>query len=135
LRILEAQDNFLNEGSLLETVILAVGHEIIFYPKFHYELNYIEYYQGRLKRYTRDNCKYSFADPENTIFQAMDNLELQTIRRFAMRSNQPFDICIHGSSIKYFGFPSCATYIVFLQTSFVGLCVIALIFTNYIHTK
>jgi hypothetical protein len=74
LRILEAQDYFSNEVSLLETVILAAGHEVIFCPKFHCELNYIEYYWAHLKRYTRENCKYSFIELENTIFQAMDNV-------------------------------------------------------------
>jgi len=43
LRILEAQPDFLEEKSMLETVINTAGHEVIFYPKFHCELNYIEY--------------------------------------------------------------------------------------------
>ena len=51
LRILEAEPDFKNEVSLLETVIQSAGHEIIFYPKFHCELNYIEYYWAALKRY------------------------------------------------------------------------------------
>jgi len=49
LRILEAQDDFANEVSLLETLIQQSGHEVIFYPKFHCELNYIEYYWAVLK--------------------------------------------------------------------------------------
>lgn len=44
LRILEAQPDFATEKSLLETVILEAGYEVIFYSKFHCELNYIEYY-------------------------------------------------------------------------------------------
>lgn len=43
LRILEAEEDFRNEISLLETVIHAAGHEVIFYRKFHCELNCIEY--------------------------------------------------------------------------------------------
>ena len=43
LRILEA-DDFKNGISFLVTIIQAAGHEVIFYPKFHCELNYIEYY-------------------------------------------------------------------------------------------
>ncbi|KAA8905878.1 hypothetical protein FN846DRAFT_919271 [Sphaerosporella brunnea] len=53
-----------NEVSLLETIIREAGHEVIFCPKFHRELNYIEYYWAELKRYTRANCKYSFAELE-----------------------------------------------------------------------
>jgi len=49
---------------LLETVILQAGHEVIFYPKFHCELNNIEYYWAALKRYTREHCKYSLPELE-----------------------------------------------------------------------
>ena len=88
LRILEAEEDFRNEISLLETIIQAAGHEVIFYPKFHCELNYIEYYWAALKRYTRDNCQYSFAELEPTVLRAMDSIEVKTIRRFAMRSKR-----------------------------------------------
>ena len=86
LRILEAEEDFRNEISLLETIIQAAGHEVIFYPKFHCELNYIEYYWAALKRYTRDNCQYSFAAPEPTVLRAMGSIGLGTIQRFGVRS-------------------------------------------------
>jgi hypothetical protein len=88
LRILEVEPDFANEKSLLETVILEAGHEVIFYPKFHCELNYIEYYWAALKKYTRDHCKYSFAELEKTVYEAMDSVSLKTIRRFADRSKR-----------------------------------------------
>ena len=34
---------------MLETIILEAGHGVIFYPKFHCKLNYIEYYWAALK--------------------------------------------------------------------------------------
>ena len=70
----------------METVVRSTGHDNIFYPKFHCELNYIEYYWAALKRYTRENCKYSFTQLENTIYEAMESVSLQIIRRFAQRS-------------------------------------------------
>jgi transposase len=73
---------------MLETVISQAGHEVIFYPKFHCELNYIEYYWAGLKRYTRDNYKYSFPELEPTVLQAMESVSIKTIRRFAMRSKR-----------------------------------------------
>ena len=88
LRILEAESDFRDEISLLESIIKAAGHEVIFYPKFHCELNYIEYYWAALKRYTRDNCQYSFAELESTVLKGMDSIEIKTIRRFAMRSKR-----------------------------------------------
>jgi hypothetical protein len=81
---------------MLETVITQAGHEVIFYPKFHCELNYIEYYWASLKRYTRDNCKYMFSELENTVREAMDSVELSTIRRFAMRSKRWMLAYING---------------------------------------
>ena len=59
---------------MLETVINATGHEVIFYPKFHCELNYIEYYWGAVKRYTRANCQYSFPELEKILFVALDSV-------------------------------------------------------------
>ena len=76
------------EKSLLETAILEAGHEVIFYPKLHCELNYIEYYRGALKKYKREHCPYSFAELEGTVLEAMDSVSLKTIRRFAERSKR-----------------------------------------------
>jgi hypothetical protein len=41
-RILSKQDDFANQVSMLEIVIKEAGHECIFLPKFHCELNPIE---------------------------------------------------------------------------------------------
>ena len=95
---LEAEDDFRNEVSLLETVIRAAGHDVIFYPKFHCELNYIEYYWAALKRYTRENCRYSFQELEATVLKGMDSVELKTIRRFAMRSKRWMMAYMNGLS-------------------------------------
>src|SRR5258706_3170450 len=96
LRILEAEDDFRNEVSLLETVIRAAGHDVIFYPKFHCELNYIEYYWAALKRYTREHCKYSFPELEKTVLEAMGSVDIKTIRRFADRSKRWLMAYING---------------------------------------
>jgi hypothetical protein len=41
-RLLSQQDDFMNQVSMLETLIKEAGHECIFLPKFHCELNPIE---------------------------------------------------------------------------------------------
>ena len=41
-RLLSKQDDFANQESMLETLIKKAGHECIFLPKFHCELNPIE---------------------------------------------------------------------------------------------
>ena len=48
-QILEAEQDFATEESPHETVILEVVHEVIFYPKFHCELNYVEYHWELLR--------------------------------------------------------------------------------------
>ena len=40
--LLSKQDNFVNQTSMLETVITEAGHKCLFLPKFHCELNPIE---------------------------------------------------------------------------------------------
>ena len=52
-RIMEGQEDFVKERSLVEIEITARGHECIFYPKLHCKLNYIEFFWGAVKRCTR----------------------------------------------------------------------------------
>jgi len=58
-KIMSQQPDFLAQKERLEEVIVAAGHQIIFYPKFHYELNYIENFWGAAKKFSRSNCDYS----------------------------------------------------------------------------
>jgi len=41
-RLLSQQEDFMNQPSMLELMIKEKGHECIFLPKFHCELNPIE---------------------------------------------------------------------------------------------
>lgn len=88
LRILVAQTDFKSEKSLLELEITKRGHEVIFYAKFHCELNYSECFQAAVKRYTRENCSYSFSELEETIWEGLESVSLKIIRRFANRSRR-----------------------------------------------
>ena len=95
-RIMEDEEDIANERSLLEIEITARGHECIFCPKFHCELNYIEFFWGAVKRYTRENCNYSFVDLEDTIKAGLNSISLTAIRRFANRSRRWIDAYIDG---------------------------------------
>lgn len=85
-RILELQPDFSSQKSRLQEVIESHGHHVIFYPKFHCELNYIEMYWGAAKKYTRDNCDYSWRGLLDTVPKALDSIPLLTIRKFARKS-------------------------------------------------
>ncbi|RPA93974.1 hypothetical protein L873DRAFT_1703009, partial [Choiromyces venosus 120613-1] len=58
------------KGELQET-IKAAGHLVIFYPVYHYELNFIEHYCGRAKLYTHAHCEYSFLALVPTVPEAL----------------------------------------------------------------
>ena len=47
--IMASQPDFIEQKCRLEEVIIAMGHKVIFYPKFHCELNYIENFWGAAK--------------------------------------------------------------------------------------
>ncbi|KAF8222531.1 hypothetical protein L208DRAFT_1322263, partial [Tricholoma matsutake] len=48
--ILDLQPNFQEQRSLVQEVIKTAGHTCIFLPKFHCELNFIEFLRGAVKR-------------------------------------------------------------------------------------
>ena len=95
MKSLENQPDFLHEKSQVE-IETKRGHGCIFYPKFHCDLNYIEYYWGAIKRYTRENSSYSFAELEDTVRAGFDSVGLRTIRRFANRERQWIDAYLGG---------------------------------------
>lgn len=48
-QILDSQPNFMEQKSLVQKVIENAGHLCIFLPKFHCELNFIEFFWGAVK--------------------------------------------------------------------------------------
>jgi hypothetical protein len=57
--ILSAQPDFKAQRSRLEEAVEGAGHIALFYPKFHCEMNWIEYYWGACKKYARKHCTYT----------------------------------------------------------------------------
>lgn len=85
-RLLSKQDDFVNQVSMLETLIETAGHECIFLPKFHCELNPIEMYWGWIKYRYRQVPKKSFEDAKKTAIAALDACPVDVIRRFINRA-------------------------------------------------
>jgi hypothetical protein len=81
-RILELQPDFKEQKSLVQEVIEEAGHICIFLPKFHCELNFIEFFWGAVKRYLRENCDYTFDTLKTNISIALASVQLSTIRRW-----------------------------------------------------
>jgi hypothetical protein len=100
--ILSNQPDFLAQKSMLEEYVVeqGSGHVVLFLPKFHCELNFIEMYWGALKYYCRHNCDYSFKTLLPTVMQAMKSVSIVTIRRFARKCWRYMDAYHQGLSAQ-----------------------------------
>ena len=122
-RLLSKQEDFTNQVSMLETVIREAGHECIFLPKFHCELNPIEMvssesfqvcfyevnwfifyllqYWGWAKYQYRQVSKNTFKDAKDAAEDALINkCPVELIRRFH-QSIMEMDVGIpHGTHGK-----------------------------------
>ena len=84
-QLLEVQPDFQEPHSLVQEVIEAAGHLCIFLPKFHCELNFIEYFWGATKKYLRDNCDYTFTTLQKNLPKALESVTVETIRKWEHR--------------------------------------------------
>jgi hypothetical protein len=98
--VLEQQPDFANQKCSLQEVIETHGHKIIFYPKFHCELNYIEMYWGAVKKYTRNKCDYTWSGLQKVVPTALDTVSVKQIRKYARRSFRYMDAYQKGLDIK-----------------------------------
>jgi len=81
-QILDLQPNFKAQHSLFQEVIEAAGHLCIVLPKFHCELNFIEFFWGTIKKYLHDNCDYTFTTLKENLPKAMASIQLSTIQKW-----------------------------------------------------
>ncbi|KIJ99515.1 hypothetical protein K443DRAFT_8330 [Laccaria amethystina LaAM-08-1] len=79
---LSKQEDFTNQISVLKTVIREAGHECIFLPKFHCELNPIEMYWGWAKYRYRQVDKNTFQQAKDAASEALNACPAEVIRRF-----------------------------------------------------
>lgn len=84
-RLLDLQPDFKEQQSLVQEVIEEAGHISIFLPKFHCELNFIEYFWGAIKRYLRENCDYTFTTLQENVPKALESVSVETIRKWEHR--------------------------------------------------
>ncbi|KAF7371742.1 hypothetical protein MVEN_00030700 [Mycena venus] len=100
-RLLSQQDDFVNQVSLLEKLITEAGHECMFLPKFHCELNPIEMYWGWCKyRYREIPKDGPFEKSKQAALKCLDACPTEVIRRFVNRSWRFMDAYRKGLSGK-----------------------------------
>ena len=83
--LLSSQPDFQQQKSELQETIEAAGHQVIFYPVYHCELNFIEYFWGRAKLYARAHCEYSFPALVCIVREALAQVSEQLIYKYYQR--------------------------------------------------
>ncbi|KNZ74147.1 hypothetical protein J132_07794 [Termitomyces sp. J132] len=82
LQILSNQPDFKLQKSLVQEIIEAEGHLCILLPKFHCELNFIEFFWGAVKKYLHDHCDMTFENLKINMPQALASVQIATIRKW-----------------------------------------------------
>lgn len=72
--VLAHEPDFLAQEEWLTQVVHEAGFEIIFYPKYHCELNYIEMVWGWVKSHHRRTCTYNYKDLKERLPKTFDDL-------------------------------------------------------------
>ncbi|KAA8914313.1 hypothetical protein FN846DRAFT_758996, partial [Sphaerosporella brunnea] len=79
--VMAAQRDFQEQKGWLQEEFEAAHQEVIFYPKFHCELNFIEQFWCAAKWYTRENCEYTIEGLRRILPEALHSVPLQSINR------------------------------------------------------
>jgi hypothetical protein len=80
--LLQSQRDFTEQRGRLQEEVEAAGHSVIFYPKFHCELNFIERFWCASKHYARENCEYSLKGLRMAVPAACKSVSTATINRY-----------------------------------------------------
>ena len=96
-QILYNQPDFANVPSVLKLACKALGVLVIFLPKFHCKLNFIEQCWGFTKQIYRLNPESSQEDHlEKNTLDALEAVPLTSMRKFATRSCRFMDVYEQG---------------------------------------
>jgi hypothetical protein len=67
----------------LQETVEDQNHRIIFFPKYHCELNFIEMVWGFVKNKLRRHCKYSYSDLERNFPVFLDEVPISFVKKAA----------------------------------------------------
>src|SRR5882762_297904 len=98
--ILLLQPDFQEQKSLVQETIEDAGHLCIFLPKFHCELNFIEFFWGAVKKYLWEHCDYTYDGLRKNILKALASVQLSTIRKWEHHMIQWMEAYREGKGAK-----------------------------------
>ncbi|RPA99439.1 hypothetical protein L873DRAFT_1835395 [Choiromyces venosus 120613-1] len=81
-RVLGRERDFREQKGRLQEELEAAGQTVIFYPKFHCELNFIERFWCAAKYFARENCQYSLEGLRETILMALDSVSTSSVHHY-----------------------------------------------------
>jgi len=86
--LLATQSDLQAQNGELQKAIEAAGYLVLFYLPFHLELNFIQYFWGAAKQYTREHCEYSFPALQRLVLQAIAQIPNHLIWKYANRTKR-----------------------------------------------
>ena len=102
---LSEQPDFKAQKGWLAETLEKLRMELILYPKYHCELNYIEMIWGWLKDYHRRTCTYNFKDLERdlpiTIEQRLPISYVRRVARYCYRFMDAYRVGLSGAALDY----------------------------------
>lgn len=79
------QPDFLEQECQIMAIVKAAGHLCLFLPKYHCELNIIEFFWGKTKNHTRECCDFTLEGLDREIEVGQGKVRIETIRRWYHR--------------------------------------------------
>ena len=93
--MMAAQQDFREQKGQLQEELEGAGQKVIFYPKFHCELNFTKHYWCSCKWYAREPCEYSLQGLQKSVPAALDSVTATTINCHYHRSLYASLRCIY----------------------------------------
>lgn len=101
---LSQEPDFLAQQEWLTETVRRRGHHIIFYPKYHCELNFIERLWGLLKSRARSSCDYSFDSLKKRLPALVEKIPLKFVHkvfRSCFRMMELYKEGLEGPLLEY----------------------------------
>ena len=96
-RALIAQESdFKAQKSRLEEEVQLTGHLVHFFPKYHCELNFIEYYWGAAKHYARQRCGYHIKALRKMVPECLNSVKPTLIWKYWARTERMMRVYREG---------------------------------------